>query len=172
MSAQEYPAASEQQTTTADVNTQLPNVDEATSGSGHDDARLGPSSSRESRLSTGGYPHWNANYIPQSSSSRGARHVSPTELVAGANSPEELLRRLSVSEETPSQSSFASFNSSTSYPGLELSGNVISATFCVPYKIGYADNGKWVSSKASVLGVFQTNSNTGTELPERNIGPV
>ena len=94
--------------------------------------------------STDDSPQWNANYIAPTKSTKGRRPSSPTEVAAGARSPEELLRRLSLAVQRPRQQSVTDVDPRLAHPGLSLSGNVISATFCVPYKINYAPDGEWV----------------------------
>ena len=65
------------------------------------------------------------------------RPLSSTEqAAAGARSPEELLRRLSLAQGTSS-------NPKTTYNDLHLSGNVISAHFCVPYTLAMSLGGGW-----------------------------
>jgi trehalose 6-phosphate synthase/phosphatase len=53
---------------------------------------------------------------------------------------EALLRRLSLKPDANS----SDFDPHAAHPSLGLSGNVISAAFCVPYKIGYTTTGEWV----------------------------
>lgn len=67
---------------------------------------------------------------------------SPSATAAGARG-EELLRRLSVTGQLSTED-VADLDPRAAHPGLSLSGNVISATFCVPYKIGYTSTGEWV----------------------------
>ncbi|KAI5364151.1 Putative glycosyl transferase, family 20, HAD-superfamily hydrolase, subfamily IIB, HAD superfamily [Septoria linicola] len=62
--------------------------------------------------------------------------------VSGAKDGEDLLRRLSLTAAT-SKPDFASIDPSTAHPALGLSGNIISATFAVPYKVGYTTSGEW-----------------------------
>lgn len=95
--------------------------------------------------STSPQPQWNANYIAQPTTPpRGRRPSSPGEAAAGARSPEELLRRLSITTQNPLDQNVADFNPRETFPELQLSGNVISATFCVPFKIRYGSDGQWV----------------------------
>lgn len=70
--------------------------------------------------------------------------TSPTEAAIGAQSADELLRRLSVG--TPGHHPKAAINTTdprTAHSSLNLSGNVISAAFCLPYRIKYARDGTW-----------------------------
>lgn len=95
------------------------------------------------KQSVGSSPHWNANYIPPGKSTEGRRTSSPTELASGARQ-EELLRRLSLAGQRPKFPEVADYDPRTAHPELNLSGNVISATFCVPFKIDYGRSGEWV----------------------------
>ncbi|KAK3718025.1 threalose-6-phosphate phosphatase [Vermiconidia calcicola] len=101
------------------------------------------SSPTQSSKPTDDAPQWNANYTSPVNPSANRRPSSPAEAAAGARSPEELLRRLSLTRQSPEHQSAVDFNPRTAYPGLELSGNIISATFCVPYKINYGSDGDW-----------------------------
>jgi trehalose 6-phosphate synthase/phosphatase len=91
-------------------------------------------------------PQWNANYIPPptSSSSKSPRPSSPNEVAAGARSPEELLRRLSLAVQSTTDEQIVTFEPRTAFAELQLTGNVISATFCVPHRISYRSDGHWV----------------------------
>ena len=89
-------------------------------------------------------PQWNSRYVEKGESGRIGPPTSPREAASGASSPEELLRRLSLTESRPKVTKHALPKSRKRYPGLELSGNVISATFCVPYKVDYGSEGEWV----------------------------
>lgn len=68
---------------------------------------------------------------------------SAHEAANGAKNAEDLLRRLSLTG-TQSKPDFDSIDPRTAHPGLGLSGNIISATFAVPYKVGYTTSGEWV----------------------------
>ena len=111
-----------------------------------------PGSPERTKPSTGPAPQWTANYTTPVKSPNGRRLSSAAEALAGARSPEELLRRLSLTVQLPKDPAVAGFNPRTAYPGLGLSGNVISATFCVPYKIDYRSNGEWVCTRRVILG--------------------
>ena len=151
--------ASRQQSdhSTRNVNIELsgaPEVHNSTYSDPNTNPRNGSSFSEQLRQSADSYPQWNANYIPPATSSKGRRPSSPSEVAAGARSPEDLLRRLSLATQRPTHSEITGPNPRTTYPGLELSGNVISATFCVPYRISHGSSGKWVRTKASRAIVF------------------
>lgn len=95
-------------------------------------------------------PQWNANYSAPESTPKGRRPSSTASIAAGANSPEELLRRFSLVGRERKLSDVTE-DPKNVHPNLHLSGNVISATFCVPYKIGYGSSGEWVSLCLRVL---------------------
>ena len=66
---------------------------------------------------------------------------SPVEVAKGARTGAELLRRLSLVE--PARAESFDFDPKTLYPGLALSGRVISATVCLPYQFGHCPGGRW-----------------------------
>ncbi|OTB10376.1 glycosyltransferase family 20 protein [Daldinia sp. EC12] len=65
---------------------------------------------------------------------------SPTNLVKGATSDHEVLRRMSVSTKGRRES-ISEIRAAA--PDLALSGNIISVTFTTPYSIKYLKNGEW-----------------------------
>jgi hypothetical protein len=71
---------------------------------------------------------------------------TPAAVVNGAKSGAELLRRLSLVDARPPVPSDAS--PQQAHPGLHLTGRVISATFCIPHKLGFRPNSEdpWVRS--------------------------
>lgn len=60
----------------------------------------------------------------------------------GARTPAELLRRMSLVGQSSGEA--LDFDPREQYPSLELSGTVISATFCIPYSVSFAACGDWV----------------------------
>ncbi|KAF2457515.1 glycosyltransferase family 20-domain-containing protein [Lineolata rhizophorae] len=85
-------------------------------------------------------PQWNANWsFPQAR----ARPRSPTEAARGARSAEDLLRRLSIDSDPKKKNELVDLGPKTAYPGLHLSGRVLSATTCVPYDLGFAPGVDW-----------------------------
>lgn len=62
----------------------------------------------------------------------------------GAQSPQDLLQRMSLIQPKPDQSDTAAGGEQPEDVELNLSGNVISATFCVPYKIGLTNDHNWI----------------------------
>ena len=62
----------------------------------------------------------------------------------------------------------------TAHPGLHLSGNVISATFTIPYKIGYNAGADWVGTTMATNASEQNAANhcTGGIISEGHVGTV
>lgn len=67
---------------------------------------------------------------------------SPTNLVQGASSDHEVLRRMSISL-SGRRESITEIKAAA--PDLALSGNIISATFTTPHSLKYHKSGDWVS---------------------------
>lgn len=86
----------------------------------------------------------------ENGTSTGRRPSSPREAASGARNGEELLRRLSLNGPPRPAPEVDSVDPRSAHPGLSLSGNVISAAFCVPYKIGYTTSGEWVRRTRSI----------------------
>lgn len=73
---------------------------------------------------------------------------SPMEAASGAKTNHEVLRRMSLS--TPGINrreslSLSEIDPRAAYPGLNLSGGIISATFCIPHSLKYRKGADWVS---------------------------
>jgi trehalose 6-phosphate synthase/phosphatase len=109
-------------------------------------------------------PQWNANsyFAPKLSDTAIAEAPSETDdpvatAAKGAKTPAELLRRMSLVGHSRSES--FDFDPREQYPSLELTGNVISATFCIPYKVGLAADGKWdLQSRRGTSALFDSFS--------------
>ena len=91
-------------------------------------------------LSDDSNPLWSPEYLESGEGNQNGR--------PGQASGAEILRRLSLTDERPKFSSRT--KSRKVYPGLELSGNIISAAFCVPYKVDYGSGGEWVEFRCIV----------------------
>jgi trehalose 6-phosphate synthase/phosphatase len=90
-------------------------------------------------------PQWNANsYFPPKHE---PRPESSTEVATGAKTGEELLRRLSLIGDTTGKHDLADVDPRAAHPALNLSGGVISVTFCVPYQFGFSPGLDWVRGK-------------------------
>lgn len=122
-----------------------------------------PESSKQSNLpfdpetATPG-PSWSANsYFANQQAADSVS--SPTAAAAGSRSGEELLRRLSKSAESTDQHDLADVDPRAAHPSLNLSGRVISATFAVPYSIGYAPDKEWeLSARRGTSALFDSFS--------------
>jgi trehalose 6-phosphate synthase/phosphatase len=106
-------------------------------------------------------PAWNANsyFAPKHGDQQNSQsHAdSPSEAARGARNGAELLRRLSLVERPKSE--MLDVDPRTMYPGLRLSGNVISATVCIPYKVGYQFGGEWdLTSRRGTSALFDSFS--------------
>jgi trehalose 6-phosphate synthase/phosphatase len=106
-------------------------------------------------------PAWNANsyFAPKhgDQTSQQTRAGSPSEAARGARTGAELLRRLSLVERP--KSATLDVDPRTAYPGLRLSGNVISATVCIPYTVGYQFGGEWdLASRRGTSALFDSFS--------------
>jgi trehalose 6-phosphate synthase/phosphatase len=75
------------------------------------------------------------------SGSSDATPITPAEAAKDARSGNELLRRLSL-RDTPK---VLEADLRQQHPGLRLSGRIISAAFCIPYKVYYRPGSQWVS---------------------------
>ena len=80
---------------------------------------------------------------------------SPVEVAKGARSGQELLRRLSLVDSKGAEA--LEVDPRTAYPGLRLSGNVISATFSIPYQLTHGPGGDWsLSSRRGTSALFDS----------------
>ena len=90
-------------------------------------------------------PHWNANSYfapkPGEQNNSARRPSSPAELAKGVRTGAELLRRLSLTG--LSKPDVIADDPQKQYPGLNLSGSIISASFCIPHKVAYRFGGGW-----------------------------
>lgn len=67
---------------------------------------------------------------------------SPIEVAKGVKSGKELLRRMSLVEAVKPE--HLDIDPTAVHPGLNLSGRVISAAICLPYKLGHRAGADWV----------------------------
>jgi hypothetical protein len=63
---------------------------------------------------------------------------------AGADSGQDILQRMSLSGGDNGEPSLADTDPRSAFPSLSLSGNVISATFCIPHSLEYRKGRDWV----------------------------
>lgn len=66
----------------------------------------------------------------------------PSDARRRASSGQELLRRLSLTGDASPMS--PAVDPRAQHPGLKLSGRLISAAFCIPYKLGFKSGSDWV----------------------------
>lgn len=79
---------------------------------------------------------------------------TPSQLAEGAKDRQDVLRRMSLSdprryEEPISELSIR--DPRAAHPELGLSGNVISATFCIPQSLRYRKGQDWVSTISPLI---------------------
>lgn len=86
-------------------------------------------------------PSWSANsyFANQQRASAG----TPTEAGAGAQTGEELAEKQSGTLDAISKKDLADVDPRAAHPGLNLSGGIISATFAIPYSLGYSPGNDW-----------------------------
>ncbi|KAL9094383.1 MAG: hypothetical protein Q9165_003233 [Trypethelium subeluteriae] len=102
-------------------------------------------------------PPWSG--FPHSTRDAEGRPTSPTEVAAGARSGEELLRRLSLSEPPKKERDSFLFDPRSAHEGLNLSGGIITATFCVPYSIRHSPGRDWeLGSRRGTSALFDSFS--------------
>jgi len=89
-------------------------------------------------------PTWGnkGSYFPNQQQEDGGA-ASSTAQAAGARTGEDVLKRLSVSSESSKKQHLADVDPRAAHPGLNLSGRLISATFAVPYNLGYSKGNDW-----------------------------
>lgn len=71
----------------------------------------------------------------------------PVQTAGRASSGTDLLRRLSLKSDSPMS---PEADPRVQHPGLRLSGRVISAAFCIPYKLNFRSGSDWVRGAHSV----------------------
>ncbi|MCJ1442708.1 MAG: threalose-6-phosphate phosphatase [Stictis urceolatum] len=98
---------------------------------------------------------WNANsYFAPEPSSTDAAPQSPTSIASSAQSSAELLRKLSLVD--ASRPAFADLDPKSAYPSLGLSGNIISASICIPHSVSFKD-GEWkVTPRRGTSALFDS----------------
>lgn len=70
---------------------------------------------------------------------------SPSAAASGAESNHEILRRMSLNSGPHGRDSLADVDPRAANPTLNLSGGVISATFCIPHSLKFRKGQDWVS---------------------------
>jgi hypothetical protein len=88
-----------------------------------------------------------------------ARPASPSQVVAGARSSQELLRRLSLPLGVSAAREYKGSNPRTRHASLNLSGRIISANSVVPFTVKRSQDGEWVCHITQFhVGVFNQSS--------------
>ena len=129
----------------------LPNKLELPNASTGNDVNSGEQQLRHDKT-----PLWNANsyFAPNPEDDNGDQTPS-TEKARGAKSAAELLRRLSIIK--PPKSEDADVDPRLIHPALKLSGNIISATVCIPYSVGKHEDGEWeLKSRHGTSALFDS----------------
>ena len=70
--------------------------------------------------------------------------MSPADAVSGATSGPELLRRLSLIGGAHLTPATPVTDPRADHPGLQLTGRIISASLCIPYKVAHQPGQDWV----------------------------
>lgn len=71
--------------------------------------------------------------------------LSPADAASGVTSGPELLRRLSLVGGAHLTPATPMMDPRADHPGLQLTGRIISASFCIPYKVAHQPGSDWVS---------------------------
>jgi len=97
---------------------------------------------------------------------------SPSEVAKNADSPVDILRRMSLKNALSRRESLTEIRQG--HPDLALSGNIISATFRIPYAVKYKKEGDWVGADPYKRMVLDGGRLTysGTQTPTRAICSV
>ncbi|KAK9847263.1 Glycosyl transferase [Penicillium brevicompactum] len=80
--------------------------------------------------------------------------ASPVQAARRASSGMDLLRRLSLTSES---ATLPQLDPRVEHPGLNLSGRLISATFCIPYKLNFQTGSDWtLKSRSGTSALFDS----------------
>lgn len=102
-------------------------------------------------------PRSQGSYFSPSTASEDAKVPSGTAAHAarGAQSGADLLRRLSLTDTAPPQA--LNLDPQRAYPGLKLTGNIISASICLPYQFQHVVGGDWkISPRRGTSALFDS----------------
>ncbi|KAK5137196.1 hypothetical protein LTR08_000701 [Meristemomyces frigidus] len=88
-------------------------------------------------------PSWNANIINPGAAPEGRRPESPKEDANGNRSGKEVLQQLAQNGQHSQRPELADVDPRAAHPNLQLSGHIITATFTIPYKLGYTPGADW-----------------------------
>lgn len=87
--------------------------------------------------------------------------MSPADAASGATSGPELLRRLSLIGGAHLTPATPVIDPRADYPGLQLTGRIISASLCIPYKVAHQAGADWVrvTSREMIRVMLMRNRN-------------
>jgi trehalose 6-phosphate synthase/phosphatase len=88
-------------------------------------------------------PSWSANSYFADKQQVAGKAGATAEAAAGAGSEEEVQKKLEPVPDPESKHDLVDVDPRAAHPGLNLSGRIISATFAVPYNIGYSKGNDW-----------------------------
>jgi trehalose 6-phosphate synthase/phosphatase len=77
--------------------------------------------------------------------------MSPADAASGATSGPELLRRLSLIGGAHLTPATPVIDPRADHPGLQLTGRIISASLCIPYKVAHQAGADWVRATSSEM---------------------
>jgi trehalose 6-phosphate synthase/phosphatase len=93
---------------------------------------------------------------------------SPSAAASGAKSNHDILRRMSLNAGRERSDSWADIDPRAANPALNLSGGIISATFCIPHSLKYRKGQDWVSWLA--LPMKASTNQLGSGFSPWNLG--
>jgi len=94
------------------------------------------------------------NYFTQGFNQSSIMAKSPSDAETGTLSNQEVLRRMSLAPGRERQNSLSDLDPRAAHPSLNLTGGIISATFCIQQSLMYRKGSDWVSEDTRFWGVF------------------
>jgi trehalose 6-phosphate synthase/phosphatase len=87
-------------------------------------------------------PQWSSNsyFVPRDK----APLLSPSDVASESNGGPQLPQRLRTAGDSNMKQDLSDIDPRAAHPNLNLSGHIISATFVVPYSLGFAPDTVWV----------------------------
>jgi len=80
--------------------------------------------------------------------------MSPADAASGVTSGPELLRRLSLIGGAHLTSASPVIDPRADHPGLQLTGRIISASLCIPYKVAHQAGQDWVRTRSEGIHFY------------------
>lgn len=97
---------------------------------------------------------------------------SPSDAASGAKTNHDVLRRMSLSNaagrKRGNSITLSELDPRGAYPSLNLSGGVISATFCIPHSLGFRKGADWVCDPRPVVAA-SANLIADSRLSSRDV---